>query len=235
MLKVRRAASVVRIDDRIFLESKGKRRKVEQHDKKIKRFVEECRNVGRYNLVRCSSGNMSWRIGEDEMLITRSGSWMINCTEEDVCRCRISDGTLFNGIKPSSEIIMHRQILLKRPDVDTVLHYQAPWATTLACSEYPLDNIAVIIEIPYYVGSVSYVPFFMPGSAQLADAVAQTMKDNNIVLMKNHGEVVVGKTFEDIFQRALFFELAAEIFMNLEGRVTPLSAEAQRMMKNYKT
>ncbi len=45
-------------------------------------FVEGCRKVAVHGLVRCSSGNLSWRIGADRMLIKSSRAWLGEMTRE---------------------------------------------------------------------------------------------------------------------------------------------------------
>jgi ribulose-5-phosphate 4-epimerase/fuculose-1-phosphate aldolase len=49
------------------------------------------------------------------------------------------------------------------------------------------------------------------------------MKDHDLVLMQNHGEVTVGKSYEEAIQRAVFFELACRIIVVGGDNIAPLS------------
>ena len=63
----------------------------------------------------CSSGNLSWRIGE-EALISGTGSWVPTLGKEKVSICHIASGAPTNGVKPSMESTFHLGILRERPD-----------------------------------------------------------------------------------------------------------------------
>ena len=47
-------------------------------DKHIEQFLAAAHQTGERRLTRCSSGNLSWRIGEFA-LISATGSWLPNC------------------------------------------------------------------------------------------------------------------------------------------------------------
>ena len=55
------------------------------------------------------------------------------------------------------------------------------------------------------------IPFYRPGSPELAEAVVNALRDRNSALMLKHGQVVCGKDFDDVIQRAMFFEMACRI------------------------
>jgi len=45
-------------------------------EKFFKEFVDAARKIAKAGLVTCSSGNLSWKIDKDILLITSSDSWM---------------------------------------------------------------------------------------------------------------------------------------------------------------
>ena len=91
----------------------------------IEKFIMQAHRVGDAGLTVCSSGNLSWRIGE-EALVSGTGSWVPSLTKEKVAVCRVADGEVLNGVKPSMESGFHLGVLRERPDVDVVLHFQSP-------------------------------------------------------------------------------------------------------------
>ena len=175
-------------------------------------FVAACRSVGReYDLVRCSSGNMSWRVDAERMLVTATRSWLPRLTATQVSVLRLRDGAVLNGVKPSVEAGFHRGVLLARPEARVVLHFQSPFVTTLSCCDgVETTNFFVTPEVPYYIGEIGIVPFLQPGSAELADAVIGVLKTRGMVVLRNHGAVTVGVTFDEAIQKAVFFELACQ-------------------------
>lgn len=174
-------------------------------------FVRQAHRVGDAGLTICSSGNLSWRLGE-EMLVSGTGSWIPSLTTAKVSRLRIADGEVLNGVKPSMESVFHRGVMINRPDVNVVLHFQSPYATLLACSKERPASIAVTAEVPLHVGRViPEIPFMTPGSPELAEAVIEALKQRNAIQLLKHGQVVCGSSFDDVFQRAMFMEMAARI------------------------
>ncbi len=180
-------------------------------DKHIQEFVAQAHRVGELGLTICSSGNLSWRIG-DKALISGTGSWVPSLREDQVSICNVTTGEVLNGVKPSMESVFHLGVMRERPDVGVVLHFQSPYATQVACSEVRPKSYNVTAEVPLHVGRViPEIPFYRPGSPELAQAVVNALRDRNSALMLKHGQVVCGKDFDDVIQRAMFFEMACRI------------------------
>ena len=51
-------------------------------------FVQACHSVAAHGLLRCSSGNMSFRLDDNRLLATASRSWMESISAEEVSLCR---------------------------------------------------------------------------------------------------------------------------------------------------
>ncbi len=192
-----------------------------QDKQQVSQFIQACGKVARYGLSLCSSGNLSWRVGTNEMLVKSNRAWMSEMKLENVARCRISDGKPLNGIKPSAEIGFHSGILRARPDVNVVLHFQSPYATAISCRKGK-PNFNIIPELPFYIGEVAYVPFYLPGSTRLATSVISAMKKHDIAVLRNHGQVTVGGSFNEAIQNAVFFEIACGAIVRNGGDCTTI-------------
>jgi ribulose-5-phosphate 4-epimerase/fuculose-1-phosphate aldolase len=70
------------------------------------------------------------------------------------------------------------------------------------------------------------LPYLTPGSKRLADAVTRAMTRHDLAMLRNHGQVVVGETFDDAFQKAVFFELVCEIIVRGGEKVRRLPRRA---------
>ena len=191
----------------------------------IEKFIAEAHRVGDAGLTVCSSGNISWRVG-DEVLLSGTGSWVPSLPKEKVAICKLETGEVLNGVKPSMECGFHLGVLRERPDVNVVLHFQSPYATAVACMQETPKDFNVTAEVPCHVGSeIPVIPYFRPGSKELAEAVIAGMKEHNSVLLRKHGQVVCGKDFDQAFERAMFFEMACRIIVLSNGNYTTLSKE----------
>lgn len=204
-------------------------------DGAMEEFVEAAHRVERYGLVRCSSGNLSARLNEDRMLITPTRVWMEDLKADQVAICNISDGAPLNDCRPSAETPFHAGILRERPDAQVVLHWQSPNATVLACAEGASRNYDVVPEIPFYIGPIGVVPYAPPGSEELSGLVVGALKEHDLVVLRNHGQVVVGDTLLGTIQKACFFELACEILLRGGSGVSPIPAEYAAQLHALRT
>ena len=162
-------------------------------DQHIQTFVAQAHRVGELGLTICSSGNLSWRIG-DKALISGTGSWVPSLRPDQVSICDVATGEILNGVKPSMESVFHLGVMRQRPDVGVVLHFQSPYATQVACSAVRPKSYNVTAEIPLHVGRViPEIPFYRPGSPELAEAVVNALKNRNSALMLQHGQVEIGR------------------------------------------
>jgi len=141
-------------------------------------LLEACRKAAGRGLMRCSSSNISRRLDDARLLAASSRSWADNLSGDEVSVCRVADGAILDGPKPTVEIGFHAGILRTRPDINVVMHFQTPCATALACRETDDIDYFVIPEIPFYIGHVARVPYLLPGSKELSDAVTMAMYDH---------------------------------------------------------
>ena len=184
---------------------------IDEYREKIDEFIRACRRVGEYGLLRYSSGNMSCRLDDEVVAVTARRAWLGEITAEGVAICRLADGRSVNGVELTAESGFHLGILRSRADVDVVLHFQSPYATAIACGREIDYNFNVIPELPIYIGEPAVVKYSPPGSKELADETIAAMQDHDLAILQNHGQVVVGKGFNDTIQKAGFFELACQI------------------------
>ena len=187
--------------------------------KHLNELIAAAGEVAKNGLVIGASGNLSYRIDDGLMVVTTASSSMSNLRPDQIAICRIADAGCINGTTPSKEIGFHAGILRERSEVNVVLHYQAPFATTIACLRREAPSFSVIPEIPYYIGEVPTVPYLTPGSRELAEAVTAALIDHELAILINHGQVVVGTGFEQVIDRARHFELACQIILGAGDRV----------------
>lgn len=201
----------------------------------IERFIEAAHRVGQERLQLCSSGNLSWRVNKDLALVSGTGSWLPRINKENVAICNISTGMRVDGPKPSMESVFHLGVLRQRKDMNVVLHFQSEFATIVSCMKNKPKSFNVVAEVPCYCGKeIAVIPYYRPGSKELADAVTQALTHHDCVLMSKHGQAVCGKDFDDAFQKAVFLELACSIIVRAgEGNYDILSDDEIRDLEVY--
>ena len=203
--------------------------------KQIDMFVRQAHRVGAAGLTICSSGNLSWRLPENgEVLISGTGSWLPELTADRVSVVSLADGTILNGVKPSMESTFHLNVMRSRPDVGVVLHFQSPYATAVACMKNRPQNFNFTAEMALHVGEeIPMIPYFRPGSPELAERVIKAMESHNSIMLLKHGQVVCGADFDQAFERAMFFEMGCRIAVLNGANVDPLTSDEIADLESY--
>jgi len=160
---------------------------IEDERHELVRALEELYGAG---LITSTGGNISVRsrTRAGEAWITPNQMHKGALRADMLVRIDLEGNPLDPGSRaPSSERLIHSMILRDDPRVHAVVHSHAPEATTLALAE--LAFLPISTEAAF-IGEIPRVPFMMPGTPDLAAAVAAAMKGARAVLMQNHGLVV---------------------------------------------
>jgi ribulose-5-phosphate 4-epimerase/fuculose-1-phosphate aldolase len=178
------------------------------------------------------SGSMSSRLENDIILLNGEDSWLSNLHKDQVSISRLTDGMLLNSVLPCSESSFHYGIMRERKDVSVILYFQSSNANTLACMPDPPTNFNVISEVVSLIGPITYLPYACPGLSTDSQKVTQAMKKNNLLMIRHQGQIVVGKTYEEVIRKALFFEFACSIINKSNNTAIRLSeSEIQGIVK----
>jgi Ribulose-5-phosphate 4-epimerase and related epimerases and aldolases len=121
---------------------------------------------------------------------------------------------------------MHLRIYRERPDVRAIVHAHPPVATAFGVAGRDFMD-AVLPEVIFHLGQVPLVPFALPGTPALGDAMAPFLSGHDAFLLASHGATTVGPTLRLAHQRMESLEHAARILQTAMriGPVTPLRAE----------
>jgi len=177
-------------------------------------------------LLTATGGNISSVANEEGTLwITPSQMYKGGLCAADLVRIR-HDGTVLEGDrKPSIEYQMHARAYEVRPDSTGAVHTHAPVATAFGiCNQTfpPINTDAVFLR------DTVTVPWLMPGSKELADAVGDALRQSRGAILQNHGLMTVGPTLRKAATRAMLLEETAKITLYVKqfgGEVSFLPEE----------
>jgi len=135
-----------------------------------------------------NGGNISYRIGPNEVLCTPTLVSKYDLTPDDICLTDL-EGNQIAGPKPrTSELLLHLEIYKAVPEAKSVVHCHPPHATAYAITgRVPPNN--VIPEFEVFVGKVAISPYETPGTQAFAETVVPYVQQHNTVLLSNHGIV----------------------------------------------
>ena len=135
-----------------------------------------------------NGGNISYRIGPNEVLCTPTLVSKYDLTPEILCLVDL-EGNQVAGTRPrTSELLLHLEIYKAVPEAKAVVHCHPPHATAYAITGKVPPNL-IIPEFEVFVGKVAVSPYETPGTKIFAETVLPYVKQHNTVLLANHGIV----------------------------------------------
>jgi L-fuculose-phosphate aldolase len=163
------------------------------------------RRLGARGLIAAGEGNVSIRLVGEAMLITPSGRRKDELAPADLVVVPL-DGDAggspaasgARGGGPSSDVAIHRAVYAARPDVRAIAHAHPPAAMALTLAG-EIPDPAALPETALFLPRLPYVPFAVPGSPELAAAIAAALCAGPApfpggVLLERHGAVAVGES-----------------------------------------
>jgi autoinducer 2 (AI-2) kinase len=186
----------------------------------VVRTVEE---MYAHGLITSTGGNVSVRIpGKDEVWITPNSFFKGALRADMLVRVDLEGNPIGDSpYAPSSERMLHCAMYRNNSNVGAVIHSHAPKATILGLAGLPFLPISTEAA---FIGEIPRVPFIMPGTAELADAVGAAAKNTLAVLMQNHGLIVGGANLRHAIDLTLIIEQTAEklIACHMLGKTPPV-------------
>ena len=172
----------------------------------VSKLIEVCNKLYDRELASGKSGNVSIRLG-NYIAITPTLKAMNDLNENDIVLVDMKSNVLTKG-KPSSEVGMHFAIYNKRSDVNAIIHTHSPYTTGFAFSDKKIKRLEGFGEINNpYVASIEYEK---PGSDELALNASEAIKNEDVLVLKNHGVICVGKDLNETESLAIFIEESAK-------------------------
>jgi L-fuculose-phosphate aldolase len=173
-------------------------------------IVAVCRRLYDRGLIAGQDGNVSVRLDSGHILVTPAGLSKVDVTPDSLVELTPEGTGVTQGRSPSSEVGMHLCIYRARPDVRAVVHAHPPVATAFGVTGRDFMD-AVLPEVIFHLGSVPLVPFALPGTPALGDAMAPFLAAHDAFLLASHGATTVGPSLRLAHQRMESLEHAARI------------------------
>jgi L-ribulose-5-phosphate 4-epimerase len=175
-----------------------------------------------HGLITSTGGNVSVRIPDkDQVWITPNSSFKGALRPDMLVRIDLQGDPIGDfPYAPSSERLLHCAVYRNNPKVGAVIHSHAPKATILGLAGLPFLPISTEAA---FIGEIPRVPFIMPGTSELADAVGAFAASAPAVIMQNHGLIVGGPNLRQTIDVTFIIEETADklIACHMLGK-TPL-------------
>ncbi len=125
------------------------------------------------------------------------------------------DGRLLEGSsKPSVESVYHGGIYRLRPDINAVVHSHAPLSVVFGASG--MEMVPITAEA-VLLGDMPVIPWYMPGSRELAADVLSRLARANGAFLRNHGLITTGKSLRRAADATLAVEETVKILLTCKA------------------
>lgn len=161
-----------------------------------------------------STGNLSLVL-DDSVWITPTGGSLRNLTPNRMARIAF-DGTPLNANKASKEYPFHLAAYAGAGSrARALVHLHCTYSVALSCLDTLDEAEPLPVFTPYYlmrVAPLAVLPYFRPGSADLAGAVGAAAAAHDSMLLRNHGVICLGASLEEAVDRTEELEETAKLW-----------------------
>jgi L-fuculose-phosphate aldolase len=166
------------------------------------KLVDGCHILDREGITD-SYGHVSIRVPETAALLTIAGV-SPGCVTVDRLIMLDLDGRYLGGDKASPyEWPIHARIMRARPEVMSVCHTHSRWSALFSVIKGGLRPIHMYAKFLPVGGPPIYPAAGLIGTVERGEALAQTLGDSAAVLLRAHGDAVVGTSLEQAIQRTI--------------------------------
>jgi L-ribulose-5-phosphate 4-epimerase len=167
----------------------------------------------RNRLVVWTSGNLSARVSDDELMVIKpSGVPYEELTPESMVVCDLEGNAVEGSLTPSSDAATHGYIYRQMPDVGGIVHTHSAYATAWALRGEPIPCVMTAMA-DEFGGEIPVGPFALIGDEAIGRGVVATLSSHrsSAVLMRGHGVFALGEGPREAIKSAVMCEDAARI------------------------
>lgn len=173
-------------------------------------IVTYCRRLWDRRLVTGTSGNVSVKLPDGDLLVTPAGRCLGTISQADVVRVDAHGRSRDGRAQPTSELPLHLAAYDVRPDIGCVIHTHPTFCVVWSKfgTVFPRDTVGARETL----GAVAWTAYRDPGTSDLANLCAvEFARGIDTVLMERHGVSTVGPTLEEAFVLTDLAEEAARL------------------------
>jgi len=158
--------------------------------------------IAQAGYVAANDGNLSARCPDGHILLTPTGVYKGDVTEEMLLEVTLEGEVVSHGgLGPSSETPMHLAVYRRWGDLGGIVHTHSPYALCMASRGKDLTE-PITADMVLLLGEIPCLPYLTLGSEKLADEVAGAAEKANGVLMAHHGSCTWGRDIVEAWYRA---------------------------------
>ena len=192
------------------------------------KLVDGCHILDREGITD-SLGHVSIRIPDADAFLTIAGV-SPGCATVDRLIMLDLEGHYLGGDKASPyEWPIHARIMRARPDVGSVCHTHSKWSALFSVLKGGLRPIHMYAKFLPVAGPPIYPAAGLIGTIERGEALATVLGGNNAVLLRAHGDAVVGASLEEAILRTIRLAFIGELAHMAVAHGEPLYMSAEEL------
>ncbi len=190
------------------------------------KIVEIGRRMYAKDLVAATDGNISFRINDDQIIISPSGSCLGFLKPTELVAIDSSGRVIDGKGKPTSEYRLHLEVYRLRKDVRAVVHAHPPVCTAFSVAWVSLDE-CVLPEVVFMMGAIPTTDYGAPTTSEVPPLIQKYIGNCDAMILDRHGTLTIGKSLTDAYYRLEKLEHTARIILAARslGKVQVLNRE----------
>ena len=178
------------------------------------------------------AGHVSLRASQDSFWVSTFG-YFDETLPEHIIKVDFNMNRLAGTWEPSPAIAFHASLLRARPEINSIVHTHSRWVEALSTTGcdvgmYSTDSVLFYQDQAHYHDDGIQDPVD-------GERMAQQLGQKNVLIMDNHGALVVGETLPIATVKAIALESSARCHITAQligGKEIP-AAEAARSQADY--
>ncbi|MCB0414201.1 MAG: class II aldolase/adducin family protein [Bdellovibrionales bacterium] len=164
-----------------------------------KELIQFCKRLHSLGFLAAGDGNLSFRLDDENILITPKGVPKAFIDEKDLAILTLS-GEVKSG-SPSSERLMHLEVYRNCPKAKAVFHAHPPLsvAWSIAFPEQTEVPNYYLSELILAVGAIPIAPYARPGTQQMGDHIKSLLPDHRVMILSQHGALTWGESLLEAY------------------------------------
>lgn len=175
-----------------------------------------CQRLHARNMLAAADGNVSYRISDDEILITPSGVMKGFMSPEQMAVINLNGDVLIG--KPSSERLMHLEVFKRCPEAKAIVHAHPPTAIAWSIARPELKKLPsdCLSEVILATGDIPFVPYARPGTEDMGKVLVPYLPKHQAMILRNHGAITWGADLDEAYRGMERIEHSAQILASAE-------------------
>jgi L-fuculose-phosphate aldolase len=132
-------------------------------------------------------------------------------TESDMVQLDLNGNKLDGKLEPPKEIPLHLAVYQRRPDVVAVAHTHSPTIVALSIAAVKLQAVDNLGAATLGEAVPVFEEYGLVDTFDMANRMVDAMGSHSMIVLKSHGNLVTGRSVEEVCISALWAEKSARL------------------------